>query len=111
MLFVFSFLKVGQHFTKHFVMIIIFLARQLHRIVNQVNFKDYMPKTFDKNYIYHIYLRGLQQKCLASKCCFDRLQFGNSPDSVIKLQLRIQTEHFVRRKIYRMQTQNHDTHI
>lgn len=60
MLFVFSFLKVGQHFTKHFVMIIIFLARQLHRIVNQVNFKDYMPKTFDKNDIYHIYLHGLQ---------------------------------------------------
>lgn len=88
MLLVFSFLKVGQHVTQHFVMIITYLARQLHKIVNQVNFNDYMPKTFDKNDIYHIYLRSLQnsRNVLQVNVAFDRLQqFGKSPDPAIKL--------------------------
>lgn len=88
MLLVFGVLKLGQHVTKHFVIIIIYLARQLHMIVNQVNFKDYMPKTFDKNDIYHIYLRGLQnsKNVLQVNVAFDRLQqFGKSSDSAIML--------------------------
>lgn len=88
---------IHQRVTKHFAIIITYLARQLHRIVNQVNFKDYMPNTYDKNDIYHIYLRSLQnsRNVLQANVAFDRFQkFGKNPDSAIKLQLRIQTEHF-----------------